>query len=234
MSVSTGPNRGLMINALTGDTFDTSFRAFLRAIDALLVLSTKSKTLTAPPGSPTNGDRYIVGAGATGAWATHDNAIAVWTTDNPSAPSGEWEFYAATVGMISFNVADLVVYKWTGTSWDPIYDKPFDPSLFVPGLPAAGATLLRFVFTRAVTFPISLTGSFAGCGVASTGSKSFTLNKNGSSIGSVNIAAAATVATFTFSAGVSFAAGDILTVVAPTPQDATLADFFMTLLGTRV
>lgn len=36
------------------------------------------RDLTAPPGSPTTGDRYIVAAGATGAWATHDNKIAEW------------------------------------------------------------------------------------------------------------------------------------------------------------
>jgi hypothetical protein len=267
MSVSNGPRLGVMISAATGDNFDVDFRKFLRAFEALVMCSVTSKTLTAPPGSPANGDRYIVATGGTGAWSGHDNALAVWSTDNPAAPSGEWEFYPALIGFVAFNVADTTYYRYTGSAWAPLsassftalsdvpasYSgsggfevevnagatalvfnaKPFDISLFAPGLPTAGATILRFVFTRAVTLPISLTGSKAGCGSASTGAKAFTLNKNGSSIGTVNIAGSATTATFTFSAGVSFAAGDILSIVAPTPQDATLADFFVTLLGTR-
>ncbi|NIP67909.1 MAG: DUF2793 domain-containing protein, partial [Planctomycetales bacterium] len=36
------------------------------------------KDLTAPPGSPSNGDRYIIPTGATGAWAGHETEIAEW------------------------------------------------------------------------------------------------------------------------------------------------------------
>jgi hypothetical protein len=109
-----------MINALTGDGFDSDFRKFLRAIDALLMCNVLDKTLTAPPGSPTNGDAHIVHATGTGAWSGHDNAIAIWTTDNPAAPSGEWEFYAAANGLVVFNVADTTVYFWNGSTWTAI------------------------------------------------------------------------------------------------------------------
>lgn len=120
MSVTNGPRRGLMINALTGDGFDSNFRQFLRAIDALLMCSVKSKTLAAPPGSPANGDAYIVAASPTGAWAGQANSIAIWTTDNPSALSGEWEFYPAGNGMIVFNFADTTVYFWNATAWTAV------------------------------------------------------------------------------------------------------------------
>lgn len=117
MSVTTGPNLGKIINAATGDSFDAYFRALLRAIDVLLQGAVISRTLTAPPGSPTNGDRYIVGASPTGAWAGNANNIAVWTTDNPSTPSGLWEFYTPKTGWIVYSVADTAYYFWNGTAW---------------------------------------------------------------------------------------------------------------------
>jgi hypothetical protein len=120
MSVSNGPNLGVMINALTGDAFDSSFRAFLRLIDVLVQPATISKTLSSPPGSPANGARYIVGASPTGAWAGKANNIAVWTTDNPAAPSGEWEFYAPNSGWLVANVADSTVYVFFSGAWTAI------------------------------------------------------------------------------------------------------------------
>ena len=44
-----------------------AFNAITPADDA--VRTVQSITTTAPPGSPTTGDRYIVPAGATGAWS---------------------------------------------------------------------------------------------------------------------------------------------------------------------
>jgi hypothetical protein len=117
MSVSNGPHVGVMINALTGDTFDVDFRKFLRAFDVLTEISVISKTLTAPPGSPANGDRYIVGASPSGAWAGHATHIAVWTTDNPATPSGLWEFYVPAAGWMVYNVADTTFYFFNGSAW---------------------------------------------------------------------------------------------------------------------
>jgi hypothetical protein len=49
------------------------------------------KDLTAPPGSPTLGDRYIVGASATGDWATHDEKIAEYNGSG-------WDFSVPSEG----------------------------------------------------------------------------------------------------------------------------------------
>lgn len=120
MSVTNGPRRGVMINALTGDLFDSDFRKFLRAIDALLFCSVINMSTSAPPGSPANGDAYIVNPSGSGAWAGHNNAIAIWTTDNPATPGGLWEFYAAAKGVIVYSVADVALYCWTGSAWSAL------------------------------------------------------------------------------------------------------------------
>jgi len=120
MSVSNGPNIGKMISAATGDNFDVDFRKLLRAFDVLLQGAVTSKTLTAPPGSPVNGDRYIIAASPTGAWAGQAKSITVWTTDNPATPSGLWEFYAPKTGWLVYNVADTTFYYYSGTAWTAI------------------------------------------------------------------------------------------------------------------
>jgi hypothetical protein len=115
MSVTFGPRRGFMINAVTGDAHDIAFRALLRGIDAMLLGAVINFTTSAPPGSPANGDAYIVKATGTGAWAGHDNAIAIWTTDNPGGSA--WEFYAPTAGMLVWNVGTLSFYAYDGSAW---------------------------------------------------------------------------------------------------------------------
>lgn len=99
------------------------------------------------------------------------------------------------------------------------------------GAPSASAIIATFDAPRAFTLPAGLTGSRAVAGTAATASTTFTIKKNGSSIGSIVWGAAATVATFTFASAVSFAAGDVLTVTAPASPDATLANIGFTLVG---
>jgi hypothetical protein len=117
MSVTYGPNLHKMINALTGDNFAPDFRDFLRMVEALLQCAVISKTLAAPPVSPANGDRYIVGASPTGAWTGWANRIVVWTTDDPSFLSGRWENYTPNAGWLAYNIADSTVYTFSGTAW---------------------------------------------------------------------------------------------------------------------
>jgi hypothetical protein len=54
--------------------------------------------------------------------------------------------------------------------------------------------------------------------------------KNGTAIGAVTFAAADAAAVFSVAAAVDFAAGDVLAVAAPDPQDATLTDIALTLV----
>ena len=67
----------------------------IKAIDALLHLAVKSRSMTGPPASPAAGDRYIVPAGATGAWTGQAKAVAAWQ-------DGVWTFYAPRDGWLAY------------------------------------------------------------------------------------------------------------------------------------
>lgn len=54
-----------------------------------------SSTTTAPPGAPADGDRYLVPAGATGAWSGHSSQVAQF--DAATSP-GVWIFLTVPVG----------------------------------------------------------------------------------------------------------------------------------------
>lgn len=71
-----------------------------------------SVTETAPPVSPADGDRYFVAATGTGAWAGHDNEVAIWDD-----PNDEWVFVATVVGYAAYidDEDRMAVYVATAT-----------------------------------------------------------------------------------------------------------------------
>lgn len=102
---------------------------------------------------------------------------------------------------------------------------PYDIGVFIPGLPANAALVMQYVAPRAITLPDDFAGSVGRCATNPTTSAAvFDVLKNGSSVGSVSIS---TGGVFTFSttgAGVSLAVGDYLSMTAPSPQNAALAN----------
>lgn len=110
---------------------------------------------------------------------------------------------------------------------------PLDVMGFYPGLPTASAILTRVPIARAVVFPASLAGSYGKASANATAQTDFDVQKNGSSFGTMRFAAAASTATFISASGSTFAAGDVLSVVAPATPDATLANVGFAITGTR-
>jgi hypothetical protein len=77
------------------------------------IYSAKSATVTAPPGSPSDGDTYIVPTGATGAWSGYATKIAVYRR-------GAWLFYTPSNAMF-LKVVDAGAFYFfnAGTSaWE--------------------------------------------------------------------------------------------------------------------
>ena len=86
----------------------------LRILDGLVQLSVLDRDLTSPPGSPTDGDRYIVASGATGDWAGWDLNVALWTDGAwlRLPPRNGWRAWVEDEGL-------LLVYdgaSWIGTT----------------------------------------------------------------------------------------------------------------------
>ena len=121
MAISYGPKLGLVINADDEEAWGPQLRALLRAIDGLVPLPTViDHTLDTPPGSPADGDCYIVGPGATGDWAGEAGAIARWST-----LLSEWEFYGPIEGWIAWSAEAAAHLKFTtADGWEPLIVVP--------------------------------------------------------------------------------------------------------------
>lgn len=87
----------------------------LRLLDGIVQLAVLDRDLTAPPASPTEGDRYIVTSGATGDWAGWDDAIAYWTDD-------AWLKILPVPGWLAWIEDEAQLIVWTGCSWLAVID----------------------------------------------------------------------------------------------------------------
>jgi hypothetical protein len=109
------------------------------------------------------------------------------------------------------------------------YDLAFDAS----DRPDSGDTFRRFIFTTTVQFNAGMTDSRAMALVAATSSAVFNIQKNGTNFATITFAAGATTGTFACATTTTFNAGDVLSIVAPNPRDATLATIAITMTGYR-
>jgi hypothetical protein len=82
----------------------------LRVLDAAIQLSVLDRDLTAPPGSPSDGDRYIPASGATGDWSSKDLNIAAWQ-------DGAWAFLVPREGWLCWVADEDVLLVWDGAAW---------------------------------------------------------------------------------------------------------------------
>ena len=82
----------------------------LGLLDAIVQLSVKDRDLASPPGSPADGDRYIVAAGATGAWVGEEGSIAV-------RQDGAWSFCAPREGWRAWVEDEDAFLVFDGSGW---------------------------------------------------------------------------------------------------------------------
>ncbi|SNT39845.1 DUF2793 domain-containing protein, partial [Antarctobacter heliothermus] len=85
----------------------------LRTLDGLVHLSVLDRDLTAPPGSPADGDRYIVASGATGDWSGWDLNVALWT-------DGTWLRLPPRNGWRAWVEDEGLLLVWDGSTWSDI------------------------------------------------------------------------------------------------------------------
>jgi Concanavalin A-like lectin/glucanases superfamily/Protein of unknown function (DUF2793) len=110
MPSSTGPNLGLPYGYTVGQSgWGDEVSAGLKLLDAVVNVIVID-VVDSLPGSPTNGDRYLLSPSAGGGNA---NKLAVRI-------GGSWEYYAPGRVGIVFDSAALVFRRWTGSAWDAI------------------------------------------------------------------------------------------------------------------
>ena len=78
-------------------------------LDMISQLVVEDITLTTPPGSPSNGERWIPAATATGAWAGHENEIAYYWNG--------WGFITPQIGWILHDLDSSERKEWSGSAW---------------------------------------------------------------------------------------------------------------------
>lgn len=112
---------------------------------------------------------------------------------------------------------------------------PYDVGGSFSGQPDAAQVILRYPMPRPVTFPAGMTNSQGVLGTApSDGTQAqFSLKKGGVEFGTMTFGTGETTAAFAAASATSFSAGDVLTVVAPSPADSTLEDVGFSVVGIR-
>lgn len=91
----------------------TAYNESMQIIDAVNPLIFQAIHLTTPP-TTTGADvgkRWVPATGATGAWAGHDNELAICTA------ADVWRFLPPVVGWRGQNLYDGIPYRWTGSAW---------------------------------------------------------------------------------------------------------------------
>jgi hypothetical protein len=160
--------------------------AFMRGMDFFGQPIVKGYLTNTPPGSPSDGDSYIIGAAPTGAWAGQGGKIARYST-----VAAAWEFYTPQNGwMVQANSA-REIYRRTGGVWEIYYQEgTWTPTLY--GETTVGTTVYTYrtgtytkvgrqVFAEVSVaissktgtgtaliggFPFSINGSVSGCSIA--------------------------------------------------------------------
>ena len=91
---------------------DVTVNTALVTLDGFGQPSVISAVLASPPASPSDQDKYIVPAGATGVWAGHANSIAVY-----QANGSLWTFYPPRTGWMVYNQAASSLLAYVSGVW---------------------------------------------------------------------------------------------------------------------
>ena len=85
----------------------------IQMLDALVQLGVRDDALSEPPTVPVPGDRYIVGADATGLWENREGEVAAWQ-------GGAWHFYLPREGWLAHVARDDRMVRYRDNAWGPL------------------------------------------------------------------------------------------------------------------
>lgn len=146
----------------------------LRMLDAVVQVGVLDRSLTAPPASPAEGDRYIIAAAASGAWAGKTGQIAAFQ-------DGAWAFYAPRKGWLAFVADEGVLLVWNGTAWGSASPQPpaLNPAPLIGVNATADATNRLAVSSPYVLFNHAGAGQQTKINKATTGDTASLLYQTG-------------------------------------------------------
>lgn len=143
----------------------------LRRLDAAVQLTVADRDLSSPPGSPSDGDTYIVGASATGDWEDEDGNIAYYSNT-------AWIFLTPAEGWQAWVEDEDVVVTYQNGAWAGVGQAE---SIQALGAISGAQTIdLRAATYFSLTVDGAITLTIDGLPPAGT-AKAFTLEITGSS-----------------------------------------------------
>ena len=104
------PNLSLPYLAAAQAQKHVTLNEALSLIDVLVQMAVVAIGATTPPGTPAEGERHIIGSGATGAWSGWDNSIALFS-------GGAWLRLIPQIGWMAWAVSASELLVWSGSAW---------------------------------------------------------------------------------------------------------------------
>jgi hypothetical protein len=114
----------------------------LRLLDIVVQLAVHDRDRTAPPATPTEGDRYIVADGATGSWAGKDGRIAAFW-------GGTWAFVSPADGWLARVLDENLTLVYRNGIWEEATDPPHSTDYL--GINTTADTLNRLAVSAPAT-----------------------------------------------------------------------------------
>lgn len=152
----------------------------------------------------------------------------VTVEDSDSPPTGS----VAAVSTIEFNGATITDLGGgrARVTIDSVAASAADMGMFFPGNPSSNQLLLKYIATRAMTFPSNFAGAYGHIGTNPTSSFIMNVSVNGSVVGTITVSTGG-VFTFATTAGASVpvSSGERIEIAGPASADGTAADISATL-----
>lgn len=216
------PNMSLIlpIPGVTSGTWGTTLNAAFTSID--LHDHTTDKGVKVPVG----------GLSATGApgVTTFLRGDGSW-----QVPAGAYvlPIASATLGGVKSGAGTGVSIDGAGIVSVPADVRAYDMMFSFAGVPTADKVMAQVILVRASTLAINSAGSRGVVGVNPTAPATILVKKNGATVVTISVTVGG-VFSFANVGAITFAAGDVVTLVAQTVPDATMADISVTLAGALV
>lgn len=115
MPASTLSNLGLSAGWADNEHgWGAAMNASLRLLDSIVQGGVIDRATSVPPGSPVDGDLYIVAAGPSGAWSGNANKLARWSSVGITPT---WEFFTAKEGWTVWDRGANERVMFDGSNW---------------------------------------------------------------------------------------------------------------------